>query len=84
MANKKEEVNISKMYGKEATLEKDEFIKTYKIKETGLSQSEALEEINKNGYNELEQAKPKKWYHYLLATLFTPFNSILLGIVLVL
>ena len=84
MANKKEEVNISKMYGKEATLEKDEFIKTYKIKETGLSQSEAQEEINKNGYNELEQAKPKKWYHYLLATLFTPFNSILLGIVLVL
>ena len=84
MANKKEEVNISKMYGNEATLEKDEFIKTYKIKETGLSQSEAQEEINKNGYNELEQAKPKKWYHYLLATLFTPFNSILLGIVLVL
>lgn len=84
MANKKEEVNISKMYGKEATLEKEEFIKTYKIRETGLSQSEALEEINKNGYNELEQAKPKKWYHYLLATLFTPFNSILLGIVLVL
>lgn len=84
MANKKEEVNISKMYGKEATLEKDEFIKAYKIKETGLSQSEAQEEINKNGYNELEQAKPKKWYHYLLATLFTPFNSILLGIVLVL
>ena len=84
MANKKEEVNISKMYGKEATLEKEEFIKTYKIRETGLSQSEALEEINKNGYNELEQAKPKKWYHYLLATFFTPFNSILLGIVLVL
>ena len=40
MGNKKEEVNIFKMYGKESTLEKEEFIKTYKIKEQGLTDKE--------------------------------------------
>ena len=84
MANKKEEVNISKMYGKESTLEKEEFIKIYNIKEQGLTEEEAQEEITKNGLNEMEQAKPKKWYHYLKESLFNPFNSILLGIAAVL
>ena len=84
MANKKEEVNISKMYGKESTIEKEEFIKIYNIKEQGLTEEEAQEEINKNGLNEMEQAKPKKWYHYLKEALFNPFNSILLGIAAVL
>ena len=34
--------------------------------------------------NEIQQAKPKKWYHYFLDSLFTPFNCILLGIVAIL
>lgn len=33
MANTKEEVNISKMYGQECILPKDEFIKKYKVTE---------------------------------------------------
>ena len=36
------------------------------------------------GYNEIKQAKPKKWYHYFLQSLFSPFNCILLGIVAIL
>ncbi|MCI9063722.1 MAG: magnesium-translocating P-type ATPase [Clostridia bacterium] len=84
MGTKKEEVNISKMYGIESTLEKEEFIKKYNVKEQGLSNNEVQDEINKNGLNEMEQAKPKKWYHYLKESLFSPFNSILLGIAVVL
>ena len=36
------------------------------------------------GYNEIKQAKPKRWYHYFLQSLFSPFNCILLGIVVIL
>ena len=36
------------------------------------------------GLNEIKKTKPKKWYHYFLESLFTPFNSILLGIVVIL
>ena len=57
MGTKKEDVDISKMYGKEASLEKEEFIKKYNIKEEGLLSKEAEEQLNKNGLNELEQAK---------------------------
>ena len=81
---KKEDVDISKMYGKEASIEKKEFIKKYNIKEDGLSSNEVQEQLNKNGLNEMEQAKPKKWYHYLKEALFSPFNCILLGIAVVL
>ena len=44
----------------------------------------ALEKLHKNGFNELKQASPKKWYHYFLNSLFSPFNSILLGIIFIL
>lgn len=80
----KDEVNVSKLYGLEATLPKEEFIKKYQIKENGLSSSEADEKIRNLGFNEIKQAKPKKWYNYFLESLFTPFNCILLGIVAVL
>ena len=76
--NQKEEVNIEKLYGKECILPKEEFIKTYNINEKGLSSSEAQSKIQKYGYNEIRQAKPKKWYHYFLESLFSAFNSILL------
>ena len=36
------------------------------------------------GHNEIKQAKPKRWYHYFLQSLFSPFNCILLGIVVIL
>ena len=37
-----------------------------------------------NGLNVITQANPKKWYHYFFDSLFSPFNCILLGIVLIL
>lgn len=80
----KEEVDVRKIYGKQATLEKDEFIKQFSVKTNGLSQSMAESRLERYGANEIKQAKPKKWYHYFLASLFTPFNCILLGIMLVL
>lgn len=84
MQNTKDEVNVSKLYGQECLLPKDDFIKQYKIKENGLSQSEADYKIKQLGANIIKQAKPKKWYHYFLESLFTPFNLILLGITLLL
>jgi len=82
--NSKEDVNINKLYGLDASLSVDEFIKKHNIKEDGLSLDEANSRINNFGLNEVKQVKKKKWYHYFLESLFTPFNSILLGIVLLL
>ena len=81
---KKEEFNVQKVYGKQATLEKEEFIETFKVNTDGLSTSQAEQRINKYGLNEIRQTKPKRWYHYFFASLFTPFNCILLGIIFVL
>lgn len=74
----KDEVNVSKLYGSEATLSKDDFIQKYKVTDNGLSSNEAEERLRNLGLNEMKQAKPKKWYHYFLESLFTPFNCILL------
>lgn len=85
MANdKKEEVDIEKIYGHLCRTSKEEFIKEYKIKEKGLNDEEVSERIHSYGYNEVTQTKPKKWYHYLIKSLLTPFNCILIGIALVL
>ena len=59
-------------------------MKKYRINENGLSSEEANEKIHKLGLNEIKQAKPRKWYHYFLESLFSPFNCILLGIVAIL
>ena len=80
----KEDVNISKMYGIVGTIPKEEFIQKYHVTPNGLSTEEANERLRKLGLNEIKQAKPKKWYHYFLESLFSPFNCILLGIVAVL
>ena len=74
----KNNTNIKTLYGKECTLSKDEFINTYDINMSGLTSAEANERLSKYGFNEISQAKPKKWYNYFLESLFTPFNSILL------
>ena len=76
--NLKEEVNIEKLYGNECILSKDNFIKNYHIKTSGLSSCEVEDKLHKYGLNEISQTKPKKWYHYFLESLFSPFNSILL------
>ena len=72
------------MYGHECLLSKEDFMQKYNIKETGLTQSEADEKIQKYGLNKISQNKPKRWYTYLLESLFSPFNCILLCIVIVL
>lgn len=84
MQNTKENVDISKLYGKETTISKNDFIRDYKVSENGLSDLQIEENLRKYGMNEIKQAKPKKWYNYFTQSLFSPFNSILLGIVLIL
>ena len=84
LKNEKEEVDILKLYGQDCTMSVEDFIKKYKVKEKGLSTGEASYKRKKFGTNEIKQAKPKKWYHYFLESLFTPFNCILLGIIFIL
>ena len=62
MANnqyEKEDINIVKLYGKQATLSKQDFLSTYKVSEKGLSSKHAEFNLNKYGSNEIKQAKPK-------------------------
>ena len=59
-------------------------LKKYNINEGGLSSSEVEDKSAKYGLNEIRGSKPKKWYNYFLQSLFSPFNSILLGIVAIL
>lgn len=84
MPNTKEEVDISKLYGEQCTLPKDKFIKNYNVNQNGLTNAEAQRRIDKLGLNEITGSKSKKWYHYFLSSLFSPFNCILLGIVAIL
>lgn len=85
MPNIKEEINIKEIYGIQCTLPQKEFIEKYNVNITeGLSSEQAQNSTNKYGHNEISQTKPKKWYNYLFTSLFSPFNSILLGITLVL
>ena len=72
------------MYGNQCILPKNDFISKYNFNENGLSSQEAQEMIAKNGVNQVSQSKPKKWYNYFFESLFSPFNTILLGISLVL
>lgn len=82
--NTKEDFDVAKAYADECLLPKDEFIKKYHVKTDGLSSQEASSKISKYGLNEVSQNKPKKWYNYFFESLFSPFNCILLGIVLIL
>ena len=84
MSNTKEEVDVSKLYGKQCTLSKDEFIKNFNVNPNGLTNAEAQRRIDKLGLNEITGSKSKRWYHYFLSSLFSPFNCILLGIVAIL
>ena len=77
---KKEEFNVQKFYGEDCMLSADEFKSKYKVSENGLSSSKAQENIKNLGYNQIKQSKPKRWYNYFFSSLFSPFNSILLGI----
>ena len=84
MTKQKEDLNIRAMYGNQCILSKDDFLSKYNFNENGLSSQEAQEMIAKNGVNQVSQSKPKKWYNYFFESLFSSFNTILLGISLVL
>ena len=81
----REDIQINKEYGQAALLEKDEFKKQFNVnEEIGLTKDEVLENTKKYGVNEIKGSKPKKWYHYFFESLFSAFNCILMGIIIVL
>ena len=82
--NKKNDITELEKYAKECTMNVDEYIEQKSINLNGLSGEEAEERLRKYGNNDVKQGKQKKWYNYFFQSLFTPFNSILLGIALVL
>ena len=85
MATKrKEELNIEKMYGKYAFSSSNEILENLGSNINGLSSEQAEKNIHEFGINKLTNNKQKKWYNYFFPILFSPFNSILLGISLVL
>ncbi len=84
MSDLKENVDVLKMYGEDSTTQKDEFLKKHNLNEKGLTSKQAEINIKKFGLNETKKAKPKKWYNYLLQSLLTPFNCILIGISIIL
>ena len=81
----REDIQINKEYGQPALLEKDEFKKQFNVnEEIGLTKDKVLENTKKYGVNEIKGSKPKKWYHYFFESLFSAFNCILMGIIIVL
>ena len=72
------------MYEKECISSVEEFVKENNFKKRGLTTAEARNNLAKYGKNMMKQKKPKQWYNYLLESLFSTFNLILLGIVVVL
>lgn len=84
MSDSKENVDVLKMYGEDSTTQRDEFLKKHDLNEKGLTSKQAEINIKKFGLNETKKAKPKKWYNYLLQSLLTPFNCILIGISIIL
>ena len=81
----REDIQINKEYGQAALLEKDEFKKQFNVnEEIGLTKDKVLENTKKYGVNEIKGSKPKKWYHYFFESLFSAFNCILMGIIIVL
>lgn len=72
------------MYEKECISSVEEFVKENNFKKRGLTTAEARNNLEKYGKNMMKQKKPKQWYNYLLESLFSTFNLILLGIVVVL
>ena len=63
MANdKKEDVDIEKVYGHLCKMPKQDFLKKFNVKEEGLNNHEVEERLHKYGHNEVTQSKPKLSY----------------------
>ena len=85
MTEKEETINIQELYGKDSFEKVENYQQKNQIHiQTGLSNQEVENRIQQYGSNQMKQTKPKKWYQYLLQSLFSPFNLILLGITVVL
>ena len=85
MADREEKIDIEKLYGREAFASVEEWKEEQNIDvEKGLNSAQVADNSKKYGKNEMKQKKPKKWYHYLIESLISPFNLILLGITVVL
>ena len=83
--NKNDKVDIKKMYGKECILSVEEFVSEIKSDlNNGLTERRVQANYELYGKNELNSSKPKRWYQFFLASLITPFNLILIGIIVVL
>lgn len=72
------------MYERQCISNVDEFLRENNFKKRGLTSQEVKNNLNKYGKNIIKQKKPKQWYNYLFESLFSTFNLILLGIVVVL
>ena len=72
------------MYEKECSSTVETFLQEHGFNKEGLTKQQVAENRAKYGLNILKQKKPKEWYNYLLESLLSPFNLILLGITLVL
>ena len=72
MANdKREDVNAEKIYGHLCKTFKEKIISEFNVKEGGLTDEEVEQRRHRYGPNEVTQSKPKRWYNYLLKSLFT-------------
>lgn len=82
---KDEKKDIKNMYGDSSILETEEFLRINNINlQTGLTDNQITENYQKYGDNQLNQNKPRQWYNYLWDSITSPFNLILIGIILVL
>ena len=77
---KKEDFDVKNFYGEDCVSNSEDFKKKHNVSDKGLSSAKATENFRNLGPNQVKQSKPKKWYNYFFASLFSPFNSILLGI----
>ena len=77
---KKEDFDVKNFYGEDCVSNSEDFKKKRNVSDKGLSSAKAAENFRNLGPNQVKQSKPKKWYNYFFASLFSPFNSILLGI----
>lgn len=85
ISNKEEKIDIKHMYGESSIMGSENFLKINNINiQNGLTDNQIAQNYQKYGNNELNQNKPKQWYNYLWDSITSPFNLILIGIILVL
>ena len=73
MATKEENKDIYEIYKKDCIYSVEEFLEKHNFNKEGLTERQAKENQAKYGLNVIKQAKPKKWYHFLLKSLSEDF-----------